>query len=306
MRHCLMLFLLILTSLHVQAQAPVNTGVQTEAPREHQNPSGEKTPKQTPGSSFDSGDGSKTDKSTSGQEENNGKRNPNDRTYRVNVISQPTSGWTIAYVICTVVLSGLGLATLVVLIFQIKELRKQVRLQERGLRQWVNTSHWEAGLTGRMSANGERVLEISFRVSNVTRAPITLKLVRAESEEHRDSLETGNAFPENTMLLPISPYRHSFRISLTDEEYSNYVEKGIMLPITGMIFYTDALGDAWTQRFQLLLATSPSSDWTSNYFHVLGSVKTLPITAHRPFWRKAIDWWVIQVEEMKSGKSTSD
>ena len=36
-------------------------------------------------------------------------------------------------------------------------------------------------------------------------------------------------FPENTMLLPRNPFRHTIRIPLSNEEYSDYLHEGALL-----------------------------------------------------------------------------
>jgi hypothetical protein len=209
-----------------------------------------------------------------------------------------------------VALGGLGM-----LWIQSRHLQSQIRLQERGQRQWVNTSDWKAGLT--TDSNGNFFATISCAISNVTHAPITLILIRLASENHK-GISTDEGFPQNTLLLPNNPIRHNCLAPLTEDEIDAFTHLGLLFKLSGMIVYTDALEDTWTQSFRLTLVASPTSVGVGNYFHTLGKVRKvemwqpgsgrkfrnveLPI----PLWRKAIDWYVAQVEAMKNGQSENE
>jgi hypothetical protein len=302
MRHFALLVLVISASLHANPQVPENAGVQSKGTSSHASEADGKIQQRQPEPALTRDDTSKAPENTPNQEKHNNQRNSDDRAYRVDIVSQLTSGWTIAYVLITAFLGAIGAVTLGVLIYQNINLGKQVRLQERAQRQWVNTSEWKAVLTDRQLPDGRNILEVSFKISNLTHAPIMLILVSINSEDH-EIPPRGDAFSENTMLLPRNPFRHSIRIPLSKEEYFDYVREGAILRLNGMIVYTDALEDSWRQSFRLLLVASSTSTTLSNYFHTLGRVNRLTLTTIQPFWRKAVHWWVAQVEAMKNGES---
>jgi hypothetical protein len=302
MRHLPVLVLVILASLHANPQVSVNAGVQPKRSPSHKNQADSEAQQRPPDSAPDSVDGSQTRKNTPDQDKQNGQRDSDDRAYRVNIESEPTSGWTIAYVFITAVLGLLGAGTLWVLIYQTTTLGKQVRLQERGQRQWVNTSEWQAGFTDMWSPDHRPVLEITFKVSNITKAPITINIIRAASQQH-EPIGGDSGWAKNTMLLPDNPFRHSFWVALTKEEHSNYTRDGVLLNIVGNVVYTDALEEMWSQSFQLTLVACPTSIVTSEYFHTLAKARGVDVPRDIPRWRKAVNWYVAKVEAMKNGES---
>jgi hypothetical protein len=314
MRHFLVLFLVVFASLHPQAQASVNGGVQAETPSQHKNEPGSSPQPAAPRSAFNKVHNGEPSEANSDQKKHYGQRDTDERVYRVHVESEPTSPWTIAYVCITALLGLLGFGTLVALIYQNGTLRKQVRLQERAQRQWVNTSDWKAGIT--TDSDGKFAATISCAISNVTHAPITLILVSLASEDHQ-GIRNDEGFPRNTLLLPSNPIRHNCLVPLTSDQVDAFTHRGLLFKLSGMILYTDALEDTWTQNFRLVLAASPTSVSIGNYFHTLGKVRSVEmwevssgqmfqnVEMPQPLWRKALDWWIAQVEAMKNGNSNS-
>jgi hypothetical protein len=306
MRLFAVLVLIISGSLHANPQVPENAGIQAKGSPNHKNQASSETQQRRTDPAPDSVDSSQARKSTPDQDKQNGQRDSDDRAYRVNIESQPTSGWTIAYVFITAVLGLLGGGTLWVLIYQTATLRKQIRLQERGLRQWVNTSDWKASLTDDVTSEGGRFVSVSCGISNITRAPITLVLISLASED-RPGIRADEGFPANTLLLPDNPLRHNVWIPLTAAQHDAYTEIGCLLEISGVVLYIDALEDTWKQGFRLTLAVSPTSAITGGYTHTLSKVRRVGILdSPEPFWRRAVHWWIAQVEAMKNGESEND
>jgi hypothetical protein len=282
---------------------PADTGIQKEAPRQHENRSGNDPQRTAPVSAVNKVTVPKPPAATTDSQKQNDERNSDERVYRVRVEPAPTSGWTIAYVISGLILGVASILTLVVLYGQVKELRNQIRLQERGLRQWVNTRDWKSSLTEKRSASGRRILEISFLISNATKAPIMLILV-STTAKGRTGVIGADAFPNNTMLLPSNPIRHRVYVPLSDEEVTRYSTSGIKLKIGGDIRYTDALEDSWGQTFSLSLTTCSGGTTSDGYLHVLRKLrKTELVEAPQPFWRRATAWYADQIEAIKNGES---
>jgi hypothetical protein len=199
-----------------------------------------------------------------------------------------------------VALGGLG-----ILFGQSRHLQSQIRLQERALRQWINTSDWKAILSDSIHPkNGRRILTISYEISNVTKAPITIVLLRLKCEDRKDAGDGVEAFPENTLLLPNNPIRHRCSVLLTDVDLAVYISAGLVLKMSGDILYIDALQDTWIQRFSLTLMSSPTGSFHANYFHTISKVQRTPIVQAPPSrWRKALDWYSAKIEAMKNGEN---
>jgi len=210
-----------------------------------------------------------------------------------------------SYLKATIIGTLVALGGLCILWRQSLHLQSQIRLQERAQRQWVNTSQWKVIATGQELSPGRPIVEVGFTLSNETRAPITLALVTFNSEGH--PAHTGDqGFPENTMLLPGNPFRPSLRITLTREDAFDYIHEGLLLKISGVIVYTDALEETWRQSFRIFLVASKSNlnVVTSNYFHTLEKVRKAKIgQSQLSFWSKAIDWYVTQIEAIKDGET---
>jgi len=224
--------------------------------------------------------------------------------YRVNIISQPTSGWTIAYVLCTVILSIVGIATLVVLISQIIELRKQVRLQERGLRQWIDTRNWQASIP---QHTRPQMLEIAVDIVNPTKAPIVLLLIKITTSGGQVS---ATGFPKNTLLIPGIPLTYRAYMNMSKEQGENYrSDTGLILQVEGSITYIDSPKDEWQQQFFLMLGCHHGLIQAnpSDYTHTLHEVKMLyDPAAPKPLWCNVLAWYLAQIEAMKNGESANN
>jgi len=287
MRHCVALLLLLFTaSLQRPQTLPKESNIKKCATQQN---TADSTKKPTEAQVFGS---FSPQTPIRGEEEDQPYNAAKDSLYRVYL-------WA-AIIGVAVALVGIGM-----LWYQSRHLQSQIRLQERGLRQWVNTSDWKVAGTGQETSDRRQIIEVSFLLSNETRAPITLIAVTFNSEDHPAS--TGDeGFAEHSMLLPNNPFRPTLRVPLTRKEELDYVRDGILLRIGGMIVYTDALEETWRQNFRIFLNASHTDIKTSKYIHTLHKMRTVPIPLPQPFWRRAVDWYLAQIEAMKNGESEND
>jgi hypothetical protein len=192
-----------------------------------------------------------------------------------------------------------AIAAIIFLIYQTVSLRRQIEIQAAGARQWVDITGWRTSL----AIAEPRVLEIACAISNPTSTPIVLLMAAITAN---DGVTSVGSFPPNTLLRPGHPLPHETYIDLTQKQLTQYSGAVLTFHIKGIVLYIDGLKDRWEQRFELTLVCSPTGVNTREYHHTLHEVKLIyDPNAPRPFWRRVVDWWVNQIEEMKARDSES-
>jgi MFS superfamily sulfate permease-like transporter len=301
MRYLAVFFLFISFALHAYPQATVNASVQAERSGKHENETSSSTQQRQSELGQTSKDASQAPEKRPEDEQQNDQRKSDERAYRVNIVSQPTGGWTIAYVFITAFLGLIGAVTLGVLIYQTLTLRRQVRLQERGQRQWVDTKNWRSGTP---YFPRPQMLEIAFDIVNPTTAPIALMLVRITVSGGQ---VTATGFPKNTLLIPDTPLTYRAYLNMNRQQRESYrSETGLILQVEGSVTYIDSLKDRWEQRFLLILGCHHGLVQANagDYTHTLHEVKLdYDPDAPRTIWRRMLDWYLAQIEAMKNGDS---
>jgi hypothetical protein len=146
--------------------------------------------------------------------------------------------------------------------------------------------------------------ELVVDIVNPTNAPIILLLVRIAVSGGKTS---ATGFPRNRLLIPGTPLPYRAYVELTAEQATYYRSgKPLVLQVEGSIIYIDSLKDEWEQRFSLMLACHqgfPKGPAVSDYTHTLHDVTHVK---GRPLWRTALNWYLSQIEAMKSGESKND
>jgi hypothetical protein len=146
-----------------------------------------------------------------------------------------------------------------------------VILQKIAQRQWVDTRNFAISTP---YEDAPKLAQITFKVTNPTRAPIRLWLIRITSVEGESNAQ---GFPGNTLLTPGHPYTFSGAVSLNEAQFASFKSPvGLILTIRVSIIYIDALQDSWEQKSIVTLQQGPSTmghTKASDYFHTLHDVK---------------------------------
>ena len=209
-----------------------------------------------------------------------------------------TSGWDHLYVIftgCLVVIGGLGvffaLRTLKVIQRQALSTRRQtihlrhsvaaarrnakaakisaefmvrqVKLQEAGMRQWVNLEKWT---TGSSPIRPKNELVVEFQIVNPTQVPLTLDAVlnKIGGGQSNDQGITG-------LLAPGNPYIVTLPMRLSDEQMAAFDQANLVLTVRCDILFTDAMERKWQQIFGRMMVCGPRSIWVSDIENKLRS-----------------------------------
>jgi hypothetical protein len=128
--------------------------------------------------------------------------------------------------------------------------RDSVRVQEAGLRQWLNIDNWQVWMDKRESR-----LRLRFSLTNASTLPLTLHTITenvvilgSDSNEHS---EQSNF--EANVVAPENPYIGDITMPLSDEQ-SNFLidfpdESAINLFVSCEVIFTDVRGKRWKQIF---------------------------------------------------------
>jgi hypothetical protein len=155
-----------------------------------------------------------------------------------------------------VIIAGL---TGVAIAYQAREMKRateamkeSTRLQEIGLRQWVDVENWEIRSSDYLHysiANrkvvekpGKVTINITFDVVNSSPRPLTIQRVEADihiaGRKDWESIVTG----DKSLLAPEQKHPVILPIALIDDEIDRYVLDDLVVSISGRIFYEDGLG----------------------------------------------------------------
>jgi hypothetical protein len=142
---------------------------------------------------------------------------------------------------------------------------RSVKLQAIALRQWIKIGRWGTELSD--PDKQPESLTIGFEIINPTRAPIILQWAKITTAKG-ETLVKG--FVQDAMLIPEHAIQVDVECELSSLQQMQYSSRdGLTLPVKGAIRYTDALSDAWEQRFNLLLKCNSLQTEPSEYIHTL-------------------------------------
>jgi len=126
---------------------------------------------------------------------------------------------------------------------QTEHLERQITIQQRSSRQWVNISGWrQHPVTDRPDT-----IEISFQIENPT--PVALHLDFVMCRAGGQSNDSGLA----TFLAPNNPFPHQLYVRLDNEQMGHYRQGDLVLETEVSVFFTDAFDNQWNQIFQRIL-----------------------------------------------------
>lgn len=174
---------------------------------------------------------------------------------------------------------------------------EQRKIQATALQQWVNLDQWEVS-----PSSTPRTYNISFQIVNATQVPLTLHTVHVNIEGKGTTEDVAN------VLAPKNPYVASMSHELSESGQDEYVAGSVAIGVQVQVFFADCFGIHWEQTFGRILLFGPTQKVDTMIMRnllrksgVAGSEQT-----PTPLWRRAVDWWVIQVEAMKKGESENE
>lgn len=126
---------------------------------------------------------------------------------------------------------------------QTASLERQLNIQQRSSRQWLNILDWR-----QHDAKGNMTFGIYFKIENPTKVPLHLDHVKCSVRGQREHSMLG------TFLAPDNPFPHEFYVSLDITEWTSYsIGSGVVLEVEVSVFFTDAFDNHWNQIFQRTL-----------------------------------------------------
>jgi hypothetical protein len=126
---------------------------------------------------------------------------------------------------------------------QTEHLQKQISIQQRSSRQWVNVTDWhQQAVVARPNT-----IEIAFQIKNPTSIPLRLDIVMSKASGQ--SNDSGLV----TFLAPDNPFPHELYVTLTTEQLTHYEQGKLVLDTEISVFFTDAFDNQWNQTFQRIL-----------------------------------------------------
>jgi hypothetical protein len=126
---------------------------------------------------------------------------------------------------------------------QTEHLERQIEIQQRSSRQWLNVLEWRQHLAEEMPNN----IGIYFQIENPTDIPLRLDAVMSGALGQQ--LDSGLV----TFLAPDNPFPMEFFVRLNAEQMALYEGNGLVLEVEVSVFFTDAFDNQWNQIFQRML-----------------------------------------------------
>lgn len=121
---------------------------------------------------------------------------------------------------------------------------KSVKLQEIAHKQWVNLGGWSVEKT----ISRHRRLNISFKISNPTKVPLTLHAVLMNFGDN-PRLDEGHI----NLLAPENPYIIRTFVDVSYTQMRLFVNSVLVIPIHVRVLFADAFGRHWEQQFGRML-----------------------------------------------------
>lgn len=120
---------------------------------------------------------------------------------------------------------------------QANVMTRQIDLQERAMRQWVNTEDWRCDMV--LGNEGHHQCNISFKLVNPTSAPLTLPNARISF------FVNGREFPfgirPHCFLAPNRPHEVWVPLHITDAEFTDYRKAHMPVRVDGEIGHIGSL-----------------------------------------------------------------
>jgi hypothetical protein len=131
-------------------------------------------------------------------------------------------------------------------------MKESTKLQEIGLRQWVDEENWEIrstefvgyGRQGRtISGKPDKVtINITFDIVNSSPRPLTIQKVEANIHIAGRKDWESVVSDDKRLLAPEQKHPVILPVPLIGDEIDRYILNELMVSISGQIFYADGLG----------------------------------------------------------------
>lgn len=158
------------------------------------------------------------------------------------------------YLISTIVGVLIALGGICILLRQNRQIRtqtehleKQIAIQQRSSRQWVNVIEWRH----ERSSSRQDTLELFYRIENPTPIPLRLDMVMSKT----NGSNGGSGLV--TFLVPDNPFPCDLSVILNPEQLLHFHKGDLVLNVEISVFFTDAFDNQWNQIFQRILVCGP-------------------------------------------------
>ena len=148
-----------------------------------------------------------------------------------------------AYLLFTIIGVLIALGGIGFLWRQNRHLERQIGIQQRSSRQWVNVTDWQQQTV----SDRPNTIEIDFQVKNPTSIPLRLDMVMSKTSGQ--SNDSGVV----TFLAPDNPFPRELYVTLNTEQLTLYEQSKLVLDTEVSVFFTDAFDNQWNQIFQRIL-----------------------------------------------------
>jgi hypothetical protein len=129
--------------------------------------------------------------------------------------------------------------------------RDSIRLQEAGLRQWIELSNWRGHLVE--DNREETILLVEVDILNKTNSPLTLKKAEIDFTNTGDKSTRTYYAGEDVFLTPTQPYKVTVAISVSGIQILQFPLGGIGIKIVGRFLHIGVLPNAVSQELTGLL-----------------------------------------------------
>lgn len=140
-------------------------------------------------------------------------------------------------------------------------MQRSTRLQEVGLRQWVDTDNWTISATkyihyvlgrliGQIKEKPETIdIEITFDVVNSSPRPLTVQKVAADVHIAGRQDWQNIVSDDKNHVPPEGKHHVVLPVTLTGDEVDRYILDRLQVSVSGRVFYEDGLGNGNEQTF---------------------------------------------------------
>lgn len=138
-------------------------------------------------------------------------------------------------------------------------MQRSTRLQEIGLRQWVDVHNWKIATKyfhhvmtryGKVMEKPPAIeMQITFDVINSSPRPLTVQKVSADVHVAGRKDWEGIATSNKLGVPPEGDYPVSLSVTLTGDEVDRYILDKLLISISGRVFYEDGIGKNNEQPF---------------------------------------------------------
>jgi hypothetical protein len=142
-----------------------------------------------------------------------------------------------------------------------KAMLRSIKLQEIGLRQWVDVENWKTGPTeffnytvartgGKVLARPESVtIEIFFDVVNGSPRPLAVQKVFTDVHIEGRKGWQNSVSTDKSLVPPEGKHPITVQTTLVGDEIDRYILNKLLVSVSGRVFYKDGMGDENEQPF---------------------------------------------------------